>query len=356
MPNFLSITEQVAVHLRDELLDGRWTGTMPGRNRLAEELRVNRKTVEAALRQLEHEGLLVGRGSGRKRSIELPPDSKPVRKLRVAILNYEPLDLTKGYMIELRHLLTEAGHSAFFMTKSQTELGMDLSRISRLVHKTVADAWVVTGGSSEILEWFSTHPLPTIALFGRRRGLPIAGVGPDKPPSYAAATRRLLELGHRRIVLLTRQPRRLPKPGAPERAFLGELTTQGITPSPYHLPDWEGSADGFHEILDSLFRHTPPSALLIDESPFFTATQQFLATRGLRAPEDLSLICSDGDPHFNWCRPSVAHIRWDSHQVIRRVVRWAAHVSQGRANIRQTLTRTEFVDGGTVGPVNAERK
>ena len=42
-----------------------------------------------------------------------------MRPLRVAMLNYEPLDLTQGYMIELHHLLTAAGHSAFFTAKSQ---------------------------------------------------------------------------------------------------------------------------------------------------------------------------------------------------------------------------------------------
>lgn len=61
---FLSITEQVAVHLRGELLRGRWSGVMPGKHHLAEELGVNNKTVESALRQLEAEGLLVAQGGG----------------------------------------------------------------------------------------------------------------------------------------------------------------------------------------------------------------------------------------------------------------------------------------------------
>ena len=70
--NVLSATEQVAEHLRNELLRGALSGSLPGAHPLAEELGVNHKTVKAALQMLEKEGLLVGRGAGRRRKIVLP--------------------------------------------------------------------------------------------------------------------------------------------------------------------------------------------------------------------------------------------------------------------------------------------
>jgi DNA-binding LacI/PurR family transcriptional regulator len=233
---------------------------------------------------------------------------------------------------------------------------MDLSRIKRLVQKTAADAWIVFTGSSEVLEWFSKQSEPAFALFGRRRGLPIPAVGPDKPPAMAAATRRLIELGHRRIVLLARTARRLPEPGAPERAFLKELADHGITPSSYNLPDWEDNMEGFHGILGSLFQHTPPTALIVDEASPFAAAQQILAERGLRVPKDVSLICTDDNAQFAWFRPSVAHIHWSSRPVVRRIVRWAANISRGRKDLRQTLTKAEFVEGGTIGPAPQSKR
>ena len=83
---------------------------------------------------------------------------------------------------------------------------------------------------------------------------------------------------------------------------------------------------------------------------FYIAALQFCANRGLRVPQDVSLICTDADPTFAWCQPSVAHIRWDSRPVVRRIVRWAANVSCGQEDLRQTLTPAEFVPGGTIGP------
>jgi DNA-binding transcriptional MocR family regulator len=61
------------------------------------------------------------------------------------------------------------------------------------------------------------------------------------------------------------------------------------------------------------------------------------------------LVGTDSDRSFAWCRPTVAHIRWDSGPVLRRVVRWAANIGRGREDRRQTLVKAEFVDGGTVG-------
>jgi LacI family transcriptional regulator len=163
------------------------------------------------------------------------------------------------------------------------------------------------------------------------------------------ATRRLLELGHRRITLLCREQRRLPQPGKLERAFLDELQSAGIQTSKFHLPDWEESKEGFGTLLQSLFGPTPPTALIVDEPFLFNAAYYFLSKRGLRIPEDVSLICTDHDPTFAWCQPSVAHIRWDHRPVARRVLQWVSNMSRGKEDLRQTLTKAEFVEGDTIG-------
>jgi len=347
----LSAVEQVASSLRDELLKKRWNGLMPGVDWLAADFGVSRKTMEAALLLLEKEGLLVPQGSGRRRRIELPNQGKPMRVLRVAILLSEPVDQRVDYMVKLQHELLKAGHAAFFPAKCLSDLGTNIRLLARMVKQTEADAWVVLAGSIEVLNWFADQKIPVLALFGRRRGLPIAGAGPEKPPAFAEATRVLIELGHRRIVLLTRPRRRLPQPGASEQAFLDELEAHGLPVGDYNLPAWDETIRGFHGCLDSLFQVTPPTALIIEEAVFFTAAQQFLAQRRIRVPQDVSMICTDADPIFDWCQPPISHIRWDSNPVVRGIVRWATNVSRGKRDLGQSLTQAEFVHGGTIGPV-----
>ena len=349
----LSVAEQISAQLREELSRGRWRDKMPGVIRLADELEVSRNSVEAALRQLESEGLLIGRGLGRNRLIA-SSSANTLHPMRVAILLFELVDRQLEYIGGLQHALVEAGHSAIFPSKSLSDLGMKAARVRRLVKQTAADAWVIVGGNREVLEWFSQRPEPSFALFGRREGLPLAATGPDKPSAFVAATKHLIGFRHRRIALLARHMRRRPEPGRTERAFLGELEAHNIPFGDFNLPDWEETKEGYQELLSSLFRVTPPTALIIEEAPFFIATQQFLARVGLGVPEDVSLICADPDPGFSWCEPTVAHIRWDSRPVVRRLVRWAATVSRGGRDVRQDFVPAEFVEGGTVGPAPVE--
>jgi len=345
MPNFQfsSITEQVAAHLGEELRRGRWRETMPGRNQLVRELGVSGKTVELALQLLEEEGLLVAQGVGRPRRIELP-ETHAAPALRVALQDFDS-PARGANMIELAHKLEQAGHLPIFPDKTLEELGMDVGRVSRQVMMTTADAWIVAAASREVLEWFSEYEKPAFALFGSRRRVCIAATGPDHVPPMRAAVKRLIALGHRRIILLNRAD-----PGQTDRAQLEEMRAHGLPTGAYNFPDWEKTPAGFHRLLDELYRVTPPTALIIDQAFLFHAAKEHLAQKGILAPKDVSLICIDGDPTFDWCVPSVAHIRWDSLPWVRRIVRWANNVSRGREDLRQTLTKAEFVDGGTIGP------
>ena len=347
--SILSPGEQVAAYLRDGIQRGIWGDEMPGAPRLSHDLGIDPKTALAALALLEKEGLLMSQGAGRRRRINVPKDLLPAQ-LRIGILLSDNAAKRVDYLGELQHGLVEAGHRAYFVQKSLLELGMDVRRVRRVVEKEAADAWIIVGGSREVLRWFSEQPTPAFALFGRHGGLRIAGTRPDKVPAYFAATDRLVELGHRRISLIARAVRRLPTPGRTEQAFLERLEFHGIGTGPFNLPGWKDDTQGFQTLLASLFQVTPPTALMVQEAFLFNAAHYFLARCGLRVPEDVSLVCSDDDSSFAWCVPPVSHIQWQSDPLLRRISGWAAKVGAGNEDLRQTLTKAEFVEGGTIGP------
>ncbi|QTN30911.1 substrate-binding domain-containing protein [Akkermansiaceae bacterium] len=342
--------EQVAWHLRAEILAGLRRGKMPGGDKLAAELGIGCNTAEAALDLLERQGLLLSRGSRRGRLIAEIPASVKNRSLRVAILTSESVDRGIDYMIEIEHELAGRPHTVIQVARGMVELGMDLRRISSLVEQTEADAWLVLAAPQDVMEWFAARGTPCFAIFGRRQGLPVAGAGPDKRAALLEATRRLAGLGHRRIVLFARPRRRLPTPGLSEQAFLDELEALGLPVGNYNLPAWEERPEGFHARLDSLFRVTPPTALIIQEAPSFLATQQFLSMRRISVPGDVSLVCTDHSPVFDWCRPLVSHIRWESRPLVNRVLKWASNVASGKADRQQLEIAAKFVEGGTIGP------
>lgn len=344
----LSASEQVAGYLRENLRHGAWGETMPGEDRLVAQLGVGRNTIKIALRHLEKEGVLVSQGAGRRRKIVLPENHAPPA-LRVAVLVFDSPTRGADYMIELRHQLEVAGHIPFFADKTLHDLGSDVRRVARLVQETEADAWLVSAASREVLKWFVEYEKPAFALFGRRSTLPIAGVGPDHVKACREIVRRLIALGHQSIVTLVRESRRVPEPGQAERAILEEMQAHGLPTGSYNLPHWEDTPEGFHRLLDELFRVTPPTALIIDEPFLFHAAKNHLARHGILAPAQVSLICTDPDPTFAWCRPTIAHLNWDSRLVLRRAARWVDNVAKGKNDRRQTLTKIEFIEGGTVG-------
>ena len=350
-PSFLSIADQVAEHLRGEIQRGRWSDALPGKHQLAAELGVNNKTVESALRQLEKSGLLLPQGSGRSRLVN-PRRRTTSRALRIALLmNDHEVDEKTKLVLEIRHALNDAGHTIITPPKSLATLRFDPKQVAALVRKTEADAWIILAGSRGVLEWFANQPVPAFALFGNRLGIRIPSVSPNKPPAVADATRHLISLGHRRIVLLARRAVRLPQPTVSATVFLDTLRAHGLQVGEFNMPDWAESNAGFHECLRSLFRATPPTALIVDEATYFVATMQFLLDRGLRVPADVSLVCTDDDVAFCHCDPPVSCITWDQRPVIRRLVNWAGNVSRGKSDITQTLTPAEFRTGSTIGPV-----
>lgn len=346
----LSVVGQLVVYLRDAISKGELTDTMPGIRKLASNLGVSLNTVIAAVEQLEKEGFLEHQGHGRRSKIVLPENfSKP--GFRVTLLLYERVDIQLDYVVEIQRRLKENGHIVRVADKSLVELGMDIKRIARMVNATKTDAWVVFSSPEEILEWFTKQPIPTFALFGRFRRLPIAGIGLDKAPAFRAAIRRLAELGHQRIVMLQPKHNRIPAPAHLVRESLEELKANGIMTGSYNIPDWEPTPEGLRKRLDSLFATSPPTALILDRPNELIAAQLYLAKRGIFAPQDISLI-SDDDPTFEWCETPVCCIQWHSRPWINRVVEWVGNVADGKDDRRQNFTKAKFVERGSIGPVS----
>ena len=345
-----TITNQVAEHLKEDILQGKWTGALPGRDHLAAELGVSHMTVSRAVAQLEEEGLLINEGNGRPRRIVLPKSGRKSQCLRIAVLLFEADDTKLFYVVNFVHRLREAGHQVEYTDKTLSGMKMDAKRVARLVKKTRADAWIVISGSREILEWFAAQPMPCFGLFGKVSELAIAGGGANKRPAYDAAASRLVELKHERIVLLGRWIG-----DCFSRQYLfGAFEARGIPASQYSMPRFKDTPKGFNRCLESLFATTPPTAVIILNPELLFAVQQFMARRKLLVPEDVSLICGDPDPRFSWCRPTIAHITWDSTPWVRRIVRWADNISRGKRDTRKRITEAKFVDGGTVGPTAVE--
>ncbi|MCH7225884.1 substrate-binding domain-containing protein [Haloferula sp. A504] len=348
----LSTSEQLAEHLRRQIHGGTLKGALPGVQQLVKTLGVNSVAVGKAVQQLEREGLILYQG-GRKRRLIVEAARGKAATLKVGVLNFSAASAASHDILSIRQELMNAGHDVIACPKSMKDLGMNVDRVARAVRAIGVDAWVVGTGSSEILGWFKQQEIPTFGLHGRQMNIRIAGAGIRKVPVISALIERLHALGHRRIVLLTREYRRKPQLGFFERSFIEALEKQGIETGPYNVPDWDDTPAGLDRVIDSLFHTTPPTALLVSDPVTLHAVQLKLAAKGVLAPRDVSLFCNDYEPSFLWTRPEVSHIRWDHRPAVRRAVRWASNIARGREDTRKCFIEARLHEGETIGPVRS---
>lgn len=341
----LSATEQVASSLRDELERGRWTGALPGIHRLSSDLGFPRKHVERAMLLLEKEGILIPQGVGRKRLINMP-DGSGKRPLNIALLDYDRYGLQEVFIVDLIHRLSSRGHTARLCEKTLMDVGMSVQRIARLVEKTDADAWIIRSAPAPVLNWFIKRQIPAFSIFGNFIHLPIAAIGIDYFPPTRDALHQLIDMGHRRIVLLCASGEA--NPSGLWGSLLKELEMRGIPTGSYNLPRWVNTRDGFYQMLKSLFEHTPPTALIIEEPIHLIPVIQFCAHHGIRIPQDLSLVCMQHGSQFDYCHLPINTIDWSYQPITNRVERWIRNIARGKADMKQEFITADLIAGATV--------
>jgi DNA-binding LacI/PurR family transcriptional regulator len=150
---------------------------------------------------------------------------------------------------------------------------------------------------------------------------PISGhpaVRVDDRGAAQAAARHLVELGHRRIAVVTLEDLelgvsdRVPSHPARERmlGWRDVLDAAGITPTViagrYHAePDLHGT------LTELLTGPNPPTAVLCFSDAFAVAVLQVAADAGVRVPEDLSVVGFDDTILARHSRPPLTTIHQD---------------------------------------------
>jgi LacI family transcriptional regulator len=144
-------------------------------------------------------------------------------------------------------------------------------------------------------------------LHDLEEGIPV--VAAANAPGAAEATAHLLGLGHRRIGVITGPP-----DGAATRGRLqgyhAALAAAGIMPDPAlgMAGDFELSAGvaGAHRLLDLA---EPPTAIFCFNDRMALGAQQAARARGLRLPEDLSIVGFDDTLEASAAYPALTTVR-----------------------------------------------
>ena len=302
------MVEQAAEWLRQGIRDGRWGASVPGVPSLSKECGVAEKTMRQAVLLLEREGTLVNAGGGRRRMVAAAGVGPGMaRSLRVGVLLRDRLDSEdESFQICMRQAQSEVeglGHVWMVLPKTQAELKHDNERVMKLMERTAVDAWLVVACSRRLLEWVAHRPQP--ACRDWRRVYEHGESGRRRQPYLPGAP------GHHPAACRPRAPaHRIPAAAlCPRRrgADWHDEVPGGGVGGPWHpgrqgtiFPDWEETPAGLQAQLAAMFRVSPPTAIFSTQPVWMVGILAFLTRKGLRVPEDVSLVCGSDASFLHW--------------------------------------------------------
>jgi DNA-binding LacI/PurR family transcriptional regulator len=278
---------------------------LPTAVELAEQLGVSRETVRLAQEALEREGLLV---KYRRKGTLLQPPALEIRKsaARSTLLGYLQADYpasggeveevtraTAGLM--LQGAMREAGRSGFqLVVRHAPHIGMDKALQELCETTRLRGVIFASFGEEKLVRQALGLGLPVV-LLDHDLNLPrIGSVREDSAQASRLAVKHLSSLGHRRIAyahwhLADLNPWRI-------AGYRQGLREAGLP----RRRAWELSAEitesGAARLAEELEGMEPrPTAVICFNNTLAHLLLERLRRRGLRAPEDLSVIGGGGE-------------------------------------------------------------
>ncbi|MGW3099778.1 LacI family DNA-binding transcriptional regulator [Streptomyces sp. NPDC001102] len=158
--------------------------------------------------------------------------------------------------------------------------------------------------------WLDQHRIPYVLIDPVLEPPPgVVSVGAANWQGGVTATEHLLALGHRRIAVIAGHQRKMCS-SARVAGYRSALASAGVR----HRPEYVRHA-GFDEsvahrrMLDLLDLREPPTAVFVCSDRMALGVYEALAERGLRVPEDVSVVGFDDLPESRWVSPALTTVR-----------------------------------------------
>lgn len=307
--SYQSLPTQVAARIAHDIDNGTWVVSLPNERALAETLQVSRKTIRKSIAQLQRDGVIKTiHRRGHRIVTQAALTARPT--VSMGLLTPESLDQmpshTALWVDELRALLFEQGIRLSAFSSRRFFSRGSAAALPHLVAQNPQTCWIMTHSNGAMQRWFLDHRVPCIIAGSCHRGVPLPNVDLDYFAVCRHAVGAMLRQGHRRIAFLVQQSQRGGDLES-EAGFLdGAQRAAKMEVQPV-IVRHDGSVENAWRMLARLFNSaTPPTALLIAKPALYLTTVTFLADRGLRVGEHVSLISRDHDSFLSYLRPSPA--------------------------------------------------
>ncbi|MBB5701961.1 LacI family transcriptional regulator [Ochrobactrum daejeonense] len=220
-----------------------------------------------------------------------------------------------GFVSTAHNMLNESGYALLIANsegRRQREVELLRSFSSGQVDGVLMGPYTPIEGEFE--ELLRTLPVPLV-MIDRDQPSWCNAVYADHEAGVAQATGHLLDLGHRRIALLT-GPTRLHPGGARVRGFLRAYKERGLEPAPELMIAESFLRDQAYRVTSSLLGLSqPPTAIIAGGIDMLAGVLKAVRTRGLRIPQDISVVGSGQSELADLHQPPIAVVSWDQNEV-----------------------------------------
>ncbi|MCX4884428.1 MULTISPECIES: LacI family DNA-binding transcriptional regulator [unclassified Streptomyces] len=199
--------------------------------------------------------------------------------------------------------------------------------------------------------WLDQHRIPYVLIDPILEPPPgVVSVGAANWQGGVTATEHLLSLGHERIAVIAGHQRKMCS-SARVAGYRSALASAGVR----HRPEYVRHA-GFDEAvahrrtLDLLDLSEPPTAVFVCSDHMALGVYRALAERGLRVPDDISVVGFDDLPESRWITPALTTIRQPLAEMAASALHLLVRMMQGdRPESTRTELSTRLVERASTG-------
>ena len=175
-----------------------------------------------------------------------------------------------------------------------------------------------------------------------------AGIGLDDAAGIRRAVRHLHALGHQRIAHVSGADRYVHS-RVRRAAWEGEMAALGLDPGALVEADFTGAAGAraTHELLD---QPEPPTAIIFSNDIMAIAGMSAAADRGVRVPQDLSVVGFDDIPLAPYVFPALTTVRQDVFEWAKACAHALVAIVEGGEHPPVTLPSVDFIVRASTGP------
>lgn len=351
----MSLVAQTVQTLKDGIESSHWRGQLPSERDLCESLQISRRTLRAALVELEITGCIqvVGRQPRQILQSQAIKDKTSTKKVIGVLSPSSFLSLSSpiAYVMDtMRARLTSAGYYVRFHIDSACYSNNPSRSLGKCFADHPSSAWLVLSAQEPLQRWLKSSGHPCIVLGSTIHGITLPSIDTDYFAACHHAGGLLLRSGHRNVALVLPEGR-YGGDIASEEGFRAALAT--MPGAHVRVLRHASSASSVCSLLDKILNTSdPPTAYVIARAAHVMTVMMHLMRRGRRIPEDVTILSRDDDPILEATSPRVARYAMQPKQLANRIALALGQLAEtGILSRTNTRLVPEYVPGETLHPI-----